>query len=253
MTRAEFLEALRRELADFPADDREDALKFYEEYLSEAGPENEAAVLAELGSPQKVARIIRANVPAGAGAASGARAARGSFDWRAPAAPDVTAGGEEPNAADDSPAPAYARPAPGAYEYEYDGGNNGGGGGGNGGGGMDRTLWIILLIVTFPIWIGLIGTAFGLAAGLVGTLCGIVGVGVGTVVAGVAALGTGVGLLFHSVGSGVLMIGLSLICIAIGAAIASLTVWAVAKFAPAAFRAVGSFCRKIFGKRRHEA
>ena len=53
MNRAEFMAALEAQLRDITTEERDEALKFYNEYLDEAGPENEAAVLAELGSPQK--------------------------------------------------------------------------------------------------------------------------------------------------------------------------------------------------------
>ena len=62
MNRQQFLEQLEAELSGLAPVERQEALKFYVEYLDEAGPENEAAVLAELGSPQKVAAIIRANL-----------------------------------------------------------------------------------------------------------------------------------------------------------------------------------------------
>ena len=52
MNRGEFLAELRAQLSDFSEEAREDALKFYEEYLDEAGTEIECVVLAELGSPQ---------------------------------------------------------------------------------------------------------------------------------------------------------------------------------------------------------
>ena len=63
MTKQEFLQRLSRLLADVTVEEREEALRYYEEYFDEAGPEQEQAVLAELGSPEKVAAIIKANVP----------------------------------------------------------------------------------------------------------------------------------------------------------------------------------------------
>ena len=48
MNRAEFMAALEAQLRDITTEERDEALKFYNEYLDEAGPENEAAVLAEL-------------------------------------------------------------------------------------------------------------------------------------------------------------------------------------------------------------
>lgn len=63
MDRHTFLQQLRALLADTSAEEREEAIRYYEEYFDEAGPEQEQAVLAELGSPAKVAAILRANVP----------------------------------------------------------------------------------------------------------------------------------------------------------------------------------------------
>ena len=62
MTREEFLQRLDKALlAQVTEEERTEAIQFYEEYFSEAGPEQEEAVLAELGSPEKVAAIIKAN------------------------------------------------------------------------------------------------------------------------------------------------------------------------------------------------
>ena len=58
MTREEFLKRLEELLADVTAEERAEAIRFYEEYLDDAGPEQEAQVLAELGSPEKVKRQI---------------------------------------------------------------------------------------------------------------------------------------------------------------------------------------------------
>ena len=55
MTRVEFIAALRAKLSMLSADEREDAIQFYQEYFDEAGPENEQAVIDELGSPDAVA------------------------------------------------------------------------------------------------------------------------------------------------------------------------------------------------------
>lgn len=58
MTRAEFIAELRGRLYTLPAEDRENAVQFYEEYFDDAGPENEQAVMDELGSPENVANKI---------------------------------------------------------------------------------------------------------------------------------------------------------------------------------------------------
>lgn len=58
MTRTAFLAALEQLLAPLPETERKDALSYYEDYLDTAGPENEARAIAELGSPEEVARKI---------------------------------------------------------------------------------------------------------------------------------------------------------------------------------------------------
>lgn len=59
MNKEIFLRDLRRFLADIPEDEREQALKYYEDYFEDAGPENEQQVIQELGSPLDIAKQIK--------------------------------------------------------------------------------------------------------------------------------------------------------------------------------------------------
>ena len=65
MNRKVFMERLRECLADISAEEREDALTYYESYFEEAGVENEAQVIEELGSPEKVAENIKRDLARG--------------------------------------------------------------------------------------------------------------------------------------------------------------------------------------------
>lgn len=58
MTRTEFLTKLEQALAALPYEERRDALNYYEEYFDSAGQEKEAQTIADLGSPEEVARSI---------------------------------------------------------------------------------------------------------------------------------------------------------------------------------------------------
>ena len=89
MTREEFLRRLNELLSDVTDEERAEAIRFYEEYLDDAGPQQEAQVLAELGSPEKVAAIIRANVP-------GSRVQQGPAAQEAQAAGPAGSGGSAP-------------------------------------------------------------------------------------------------------------------------------------------------------------
>lgn len=59
MNRTEFMERLERLLWDIPEQERREALQYYNDYFDDAGPENEAQVIRELGSPARVAETIR--------------------------------------------------------------------------------------------------------------------------------------------------------------------------------------------------
>ena len=59
MSREEFMKKLAYLLSDISEEEREDALLYYEDYFDEAGEEKEQEVIRELGSPERVASIIR--------------------------------------------------------------------------------------------------------------------------------------------------------------------------------------------------
>lgn len=59
MNREEFMAKLKALLGDIPADEREEALQYYEDYFDDAGADNEAEVIWELESPQRVAAMIK--------------------------------------------------------------------------------------------------------------------------------------------------------------------------------------------------
>ena len=65
MNREEFMAKLKALLGDIPADEREEALQYYEDYFDDAGAENEQQVIEELGTPQKVASTICLNLEPG--------------------------------------------------------------------------------------------------------------------------------------------------------------------------------------------
>ena len=62
MNRIEFMTELAALLQDVPAEERRDAMKFYNDYFDDAGEENEQQVIAELGDPAQVAATIKADL-----------------------------------------------------------------------------------------------------------------------------------------------------------------------------------------------
>ena len=83
MTRTAFLAELEQLLASLPEAERKDALSYYEDYLDAAGSENEARAIAELGSPEEVARkILDEQSPQGVSAAPASPARKPRSRWR---------------------------------------------------------------------------------------------------------------------------------------------------------------------------
>lgn len=263
MTRAEFLTALAEKLQGVTVDEREEALKYYNEYLDEAGPENEEAVIAELGTPQKVANIIIANSSA---VPSAEKAAKPQPELTLEG-PDYTRQKVENDVqnvtqqTEDSAAAAAAAlgeeipPAPGAgYSqpfapencgaYQYNGEKSS-----SAQPVTNRTWLIILIIVTFPIWIGLAGGLFGLVAGIFGTLFGLVVAGFALAVSGVACFFASLGLLATAMPSALLMMGISLLVVSLGAVLGAGSVWCVAHAVPWVVKTVSQIVRSLFGKR----
>lgn len=65
MNREQFIAQLARLLQDLPPAERQEAIRYYQEYFDDAGEENEDTVIQELGSPGKVAASIKANLQYG--------------------------------------------------------------------------------------------------------------------------------------------------------------------------------------------
>ena len=62
MNRIEFMNRLSLLLSDLPDSERSEALAYYNDYLDDAGVENEQEVLHALGTPEQVAESIRAGL-----------------------------------------------------------------------------------------------------------------------------------------------------------------------------------------------
>lgn len=61
MNRQEFIRKLESELSKLPKNEIKDAIDYYNEYLDDAGSENEEAALKELGNPSRIATQIKAD------------------------------------------------------------------------------------------------------------------------------------------------------------------------------------------------
>ncbi len=226
MNKQEFLKALADELCDFSAEERTQALQFYTEYFEEAGAENEDAVLQELGSPKKVAQILRANcrdVHAAPEAAPNPKpkAASEPADPAGFSGPKYEAPPEYAHTPYD-----YSQPLPRQQRT----------------GTAGLPLTIILLVVTFPIWFSLAAALLSIVLAVFITLFALVIAGLAIAGAGLICIFSSIRLFFLSASTGTLMLGLSLCSIGAGVLMAIGFCWCLSKACLFIFNA----CRSLW-------
>ena len=237
MNKDEFLRQLEVLLSGISQEERTEALAFYRSYFEDAGEANEAKILEELESPQKVADSIIKDlvVQPGEACSSGAQGASAGAEWN----PAVQ--GAAQNASKGVPQGAAQNAAYSAPEKD----------------GMPGWA-IVLLVITSPVWLvmilvilsallGIVAALFGIAIAVVAVMgalliCGVVlfGAGIGTAIAGNPAIGIG-------------LMGAGLIVLAIGILAVVLVVWIFGGFLPWALKGIWKLCKKPFNKRKERA
>ena len=111
-------------------------------------------------------------------------------------------------------------------------------------------VFIILAVVLFPLWIGLAGTIFGILMGVVGAAIGFFFGGVGTVVGIVAVLVANTPAAFAAGWpTGLFMVGMCLLALALGIALIAEAVWLVTWLLPACWRLTKRAWRALTGKK----
>ena len=237
MNKDEFLRQLEVLLSRISQEERTEALAFYRSYFEDAGEANEAKILEELESPQKVADSIIKDlgVQPGEACSSGAQGASAGAEWN----PAVQ--GAAQNASKGVPQGAAQNAAYSTQEKD----------------GMPGWA-IVLLVITSPVWLvmilvilsallGIVAALFGIAIAVVAVMgalliCGVVlfGAGIGTAFAGNPAIGIG-------------LMGGGLIVLAFGVLAVVLVVWIFGGFLPWALKGICKLCKKPFNKRKERA
>ena len=218
MRRTEFLEELGRLLADLPEEEKKVAILYYDDYLQDAGQENEQDVIRELGGPEKVAATIRADY-------YGREFHEEEYDTK-----DYMA--ERPDGDSDS---AAEKKAPWTSRK------------------LKILLVVLILLTVIPGIVGGIGTAVCVVIGIV---CAVIGICAGLVVgaaalmiAGIAVTVAGIGLFFDVAPMAFLVSGIGLLLFVVGLIAAAGTVKLCAAVYPAMFRGFVDLCRKPFHRR----
>lgn len=228
MNREEFMRQLERLLRNIPESDRLDAIAYYNGYFDEAGEENEAQVIRELGSPEKVAETIKSN--AGCYEQQQAEYTENrcymSYDY----AKQNMSEKYEANLKEKSKKR-----------------------------GVPHPILIVCIVCAAPILLGVgcgvLGGVLGLLGGLLGVVVAIVACGVGFLFAGVACLAVGIFRVFTSPIEGLVSIGVGSLLSAAGILLILLFVWLMFRWIPALCKILVKFFKGMFhrGERRNVA
>ncbi len=252
MNRAEFMGRLASLLQDVPLAEREEALQYYNDYFDDAGEDNEESTIASLGSPEELAKSIKAGLTDGQNA--GGFTESGVYRYAEKSKNQVMSTeqmqnadqGDSQNRQGDSYGP--QRNAGGSvYGTQPNAGSQKPKETMSGG---KIALIVLLAVLLSPVWIGVLGGLFGGFVGLLGGAIGIfiafLVVGVVLTVVGAALFVTGIVAIFGAPLGGLCLMGGGLIMVALGLVFVWLTVIIVGMAIPALVRGIVSLCRRIF-------
>lgn len=231
MERKEFMRRLEALLSDLPENERAEALQYYNGYLDDAGPENEAAVLEELGSPEELARSIRQGIKedgSGNGYFSETGFCEKEPEREIPSCRE--AGTEKRESLNDRYRSRRSKRS----------------------GGMVALIVVLCIFaapVVIPIGISLLAVIFALALTAVLLLGVMFLVGIVCVAAGACALIACVLDAAAFPAGAMLGIGISLAAIGMGILCALLFGWLIVKVCPGAFRGAVNVCSRLFHKK----
>lgn len=219
MNKEEFLMKLEALLLDVPGDERREALEYYRNYFEDAGQENEAKIIQELESPEKIASIIKSDCVT-----------------------DLTkASTKEKNNSEQKGENNQKK----GQEHKIENGfrsfyeNNKG---------LSIFLIIVVALFASPVWLPVGGTLVGAVMGAFGLLVGLIlgswGMAVGFIIGGIACIGVGIGTLFASVGAGLILIGIGVVLLIFGILALLAALWLCVKLVPWCIRSISDLVHR---------
>ena len=228
MNRVEFMAELERLLADLPEDERQAAVQYYADYFADAGAENEAEVIRELGSPEKTAESIKADY-------YGRTFDESRFEHKdymekyGQQASGQQTSGQQPAGTADSPAGEQKKPWTSR--------------------GLKILLIVLIAIVVWPVSLGLICAVVGILAAVVCLFAGLVIAAVCVMIAGGVTAVTGLLMSVAYPPAALMTTGIGLLLFVLGLIATVGTVKLCMIVYPAMLRGFVELCRRpIHGK-----
>jgi len=265
MTKSEFMKELEDLLMNLSTEEREAALTYYDDYFEDAGPDNVERVIIDLGTPQRVAAIIKSDMN---------NVEIKDYDkiiYTENGYKDTTIEEDKYEVVRNENQPNYEegtfysqnKDNTDSYNSEKDYNNTDNNTNSteynskNPQRNQDSTskiiLIVILCIIAIPVGVPIIATAFGLFTAVIGTLFGLfvalAAIAISFLVAGIVLFIAGIVKLFILPIDGVLMCGAGLILFGLGTLAAMLTIIICTRVIPVLVRGFVNLCKLPFVKR----
>lgn len=212
MTKDEYLSILRKELQALPHDEQTEAMNYYRNYFEDAGDENTASVIEELGAPEKLGAYIRSNFACVPG--------------KSPYAREKGEG-----AGEDRKKRVIADKANGINML------------------LLILLLTFTFPIWGPIVLGLFAAAFGIIAAIIAVMFAGVIAAAALFVAGIAVVVVGISFFFSTpliavlgLGAGLFLLGFALLC-------GILFIWVSTKILPPVIRGIVKVCSLPFRRK----
>lgn len=219
MNRTEFMNRLERLLWDIPESERREALQYYNDYFDDAGPENEARVIRELGSPAQVAKTIREGM-----SENGEYTKHGYEDARFRNRQDVAA--DDPDIVVEKSFERQRRNSPDPWKLL-----------------AIFLLCLLLLPIIIPLFLVLLAVPASILIGIIGIVIAAMVAAAALPVAGIVLLAIAFYHLFLTPVAGITLGGIGLVLLAAGILTFLLTIWILKAVFPVCIRTVVAMLR----------
>lgn len=222
MNKQQFMAELKQLLGELPAEERDEALSYYEDYFADAGEGNEDRIIAELGSPEKVAYTIKSGLE-DVDKTEGEFTENGFTGYESPYKDELVYKEIKSERRD--------------FRNIINNRNN-------------LILFIIICIFLIPVIVPAFFSALGVLLGIAGTAFGIlfslVIAGFALIVAGAIVTAVSIGGFFTSPAGGTVLLGVAFVLLGIGSILFKIGMKITTKVLPALMRGITKFCKTIW-------
>lgn len=223
MTKKEFMKELAALLSKITEEERNDAINYYEDYFADAGIGDDMLVPASVGTPKQVADKIIGEAVYGEGP---------NQEDAEPKEVPVYYKNAQKDDTNKKSGTYYGGNSDNNYQYQKTEKDN-----------SKLILFIVIAIITSPIWFSVLSGIAGILFGILAALGGmILGFGIG----GIALIVTA--FLSGSVAGGILLMGIGILLLAIAFVLIIPLVMYCGQFLPWLVKEIVKLVKKLLGK-----